>query len=431
MARIDLGQNTPLTLIAAFTAESGSSQQRDGLTTVAAGGTYITGGLQHTRDGTGGSYALRITTNQEVILPWGGLIVREALIFFPLFGEPQTTLNVLRGGSEYQGGLEVLEGNAVRLVRGESGGTFTELARSATGVVPEGQYNWACMRYYVADASGHIIFKLHSYQNTVLSYSGDTKNSVAYSNMDALRFLVDGVSGDVRIDDVLVFVRTLYYTGGVGTMPVAGQTITDADTGATLTVDYVEGTAAEGVIVAYGVSTNASFEAGDDIGNGGDWTAIASNHLGDDKASLWISEGLAKPSPLSSDVPDTGDQQWDATNVPPDAHYQQVDDWTDTADYVYTADDAQLDQYGTTAPAVPAGSTVIGLIMSTWGNNSASVSQIRLGYNDGTGDVDGPDQVLPSTVGRSDVMWANNPRTGSSFTLVQISSLTARLTSVA
>lgn len=428
MARIPLGQNTPLTLIGAFTAESGTDQSRDGLTTTSGSATYITGGLQHLRDGNGGSYALRLTTNQGVIFPFGGLTPREVVVAFPLYGEAQTTVNLLRAGTHYQVGLEVLDGNAPRLVRGQSGVSVTALATGTTGYIPSGQYSWCVLHTYI-DNSGFADLYVHSYANKPLSFTGDTQESAAFANLDALRFFVDGVSSDVRMDDVLVFARTIYFTTGVNTLPTAEQIITDATTGATARVTFVEGTNTLGVLVVHSVT--GTFGLGNTINNvasGGTWTAVASNALANDKASLWVPEGFSAAGTLTSDVA----AGWTGATGGGD-HYSQLNDWVTTADYVFSATAGQVDQYGSTPPTIPGGSTVIGLIISLWAesNSNPNVSQVDLGYNDGTGNGVGPDQVLASNYGRVDTFWTNNSRTGAAFSTGQITALQPRLISVA
>lgn len=424
MARIPLGQNTPLTLVGYFSAESGVSQGRDGNTTPAAGGSYITGGLQHVRSGVGGDYALRITTNQGFIFPLGGLIVRNVLVFLPIWGVATYTLNLLRGGTDYQGGFEVLAGNALRLVRGRSGVAVTELARTATGAIPAEQYNWACLDYYVSN-TGYARFRLFSYNNLLLDFSGDTQQSATFNHVDAVRIYADGVSSDVRADDIFVFVRTIYFNTAAGTTPVEGDTITDVDTGATALVDAVQVDGTDGVAIVYSIT--GTFEPGDDLSSGA-WTAVCGNHLGNDQESLWIPEGFFAAQFLSSSVA----SGWSATNVPPQQNWQQVDDWFDLTDYIFTSTVSVVDNYGTTEPAtIPTGSQFLAFVVSTWGNNSASITQVQFGYYDGTGTESGPDQVLPSTAGRSDMIWTNNTRTGSPFSLSEVQAMQVLVTSVA
>lgn len=426
MARIPLGQNTPLTLIGAFTGESGTNQNRDGITTTTPSATYITGGLQHLRDGSGGSYALRVTTSSGVIFPFGALIVREVIVAFPLFGERNTTINLLRGGTEYQGGLELNAGNAVRFVRGQSGLSTTTLALGTTGYLPEDIYSWCCMRYFVANSGGLIQLRVHAYANLHMSYSGDTQGSASFDNVDGLRFYMDGVANDGRLDDFYVFARTLYYSGGTGTIPAVGDTITDGSTGATCTVDFVEGTNAAGVLVVYGVSDGTGFVSGNTISNGGGWSATADNSLGNNQAGLWVNEAFGQAGSLSSDIL-TG---WTGATGG-GAHYTQVNDWIDTATYVFSDTAAQTDEYGTTAPTIPAGTPIVGLIISAWAQNNGSptVTHMSLGYDSGGTNEDGPEQVMPSNYARVDTLWSYNPITGAAFSLSEINALNLRMTS--
>lgn len=428
MARIPLGQNTPLTLIGVFTGESGTSQSRDGITTTAPSATYITGGLQHLRDGAGGSYALRLTTSNGVIFPFGTVIVREAILAFPLFGERNTSINFLRGGSEYQGGLELNEGNAIRFIRGESGASPTTLALGTTGYIPEDLYSWCCMRYFVDNSTGLIQLRVHAYANLHLSFSGDTQASGTFANVDGVRFYMAGVANDGRLDDFYAFARTLYYSGGSGTIPAAGDLITDGTTGATCRVDFVEGTNVTGVLVVYSVTDGASFGSGNTISNGGGWSATADNALGNDQAGLWVNEVFGMAGALSSDI--TAD--WTGATGG-GAHYTQVNDWVDTATYVFSDTAGQVDEYGTTAPSIPAGTPIVGLIISAWAQNNGSptVTHVSLGYDSGGTNEDGPEQVMPSNYARVDTYWSYNPITGSAFTLLEINNLAARMTSEA
>lgn len=412
-------------MIGAFSAESGVNQIRDGITSVSIGASYITGGLQHLRDGVGGAYALRLGSNQNIVLPFGGLICREAIVAFPLFGQGRFVCNVLRGGVNFQGGFQVSANQAASLVRGESGFSTTTLATGTTGYIPENIYSWVNMRYFVDNSAGLIQLRVHSYANVHLSFTGDTQNSASFNTMDAVLLGSDGVAADVRVDDVFVFVRTLYFDTALGITPVAGATITDTISGATAVVDFTEVDGTDGVAVVY--SVNGTFGAGNAILSGA-WTAVASNDLGNDRDGLWVPEAFSIPGIVSSDV----SVGWTGATGG-GTHYTEVDDWYDTATYVYTALPGQLDQYGVTPPSIPVNTPILGVIISTWAQSSGSLSvtQVDLGYNDGIGNIDGPDQVLPSSYGRVDTFWTNNARTGVPFTLSEIAAINTRQTSVA
>lgn len=418
---IPLGQNTPLTMIASFTAESGSDQTRDGLSPTAPAAVYLTGGSQHLRNGTtGGNYALQIPSTESAFLPipGGTITIREFVLCVPIWADGASFFywGARAGGTVC--GLQINSGNAPLLYRG--GLSPVVLATGTTGLYPNNAYTWSTLHAYM-DAAGFMRLRQFAYANVVLEYSGNTRSDLGENSVDAIEFEA-GINGDARIDDVYLYARSIYFTAASGSTPSAGATITDGTSGATARADFVQVSGATGVFLVSNVS--GAFGRGHTITSGG-WSATASNDLGNDEASLWVPEIFGFPGTLDSDV----QTQWSFPSSPP--HYSLVNDWADTTTYVSTNTSAQTDVYGTAFSTLPGSAVVYGLVVSTLGQqNGSSITELVLGYNDGTSNEDASPVVLPASWGRNAVIWTNNQRTGSAFTIPQITALELRLGSL-
>lgn len=416
---VPLGQNTPLTLVARFTAESGGDQTRDGLSPTAPGALYLTGGLQHLRNGAGGEYALQPISTTDCVLPIpGGVALREFLVGAPVWANGGATNYWAMRAGETVLGFQINSGNAAVLSTG--GVVVTQLAFGTTGQFANNEYNWVMFHGRIG-ASGFMKLRLYSYDNLIVEYSGDTQ-PLAKSTMDSLQ-MEAGINGDCRFDDTYVYARSIYFTGALGTTPGIGDTITDSITGATAVVDYVQTSGATGVFfLSFLVG---SFGSGNAI-TSGLWSATASNALTDNKASLWVDELFGVPGTLTADV----QTQWPVPASPP--HYSLVDDWFDTTDYVATSTSGQTDVYATDFPTLPVSAVIAALVISSLGelNGSTAVTKLVLGYNDGVGNQDGPSQFLPSSWGTDIVPWTNNTRTATAFTVSEILALNLRLGSL-
>lgn len=415
-----VGQNTPLTCVYMNGWEFGSAL-RDGVSTL---GTYTyqsTTPDPHQNGGYGGSQYAQGTTNSvaySATLPALKEFVLGVASYMPA-GDVARMHTYYAGGSSFQLGFELeTTGGTAAVLR-----NTTTLATSAGGVIPSVTWNWIHLWGKVSN-TGFAQIRVGSYPNLVCD-SGvvDTQDHASVGTFDLIRWFSSGAS-NVLWDDTVLFARSMYYSAGSGTAPVAAQTLTGATSGATCTIETVFNTAGAGCLFISGVT--GTFEAGETINNGIGWTATAGNDLGNDEASLWVPEQYIKVFPVVSDLA-TG---W--TNSTGGNHFGEVDDLATTTDYISTDTVDQTDEFDVNVTLFPGGIvSVLGVSAYAQLNGVSNVNNIRVGINDGLSDMDSPDSVLTGAWDEHAYLYTTNPSTGLPFTSDEISALTLRLISKA
>jgi hypothetical protein len=221
----------------------------------------------------------------------------------------------------------------------------------------------------------------------------------------------------------MIFARSMYYTSASALFTV-GETVTGGTSGATLVVTHEFDSSGDGCLFVRTVS--GTFQVGETLTGGtSGTTATASNALGNNESSLWVREQYIFLATTDSDVL-TG---W--TNSTGAAHYTEVDDPVDTADYVSTNTADQVDEYGTTV-TLPPGADIEAVCVSAYSrlNGVSATNNIRVGLDDGAADVDSDaDSALSGSWEVHDLICTRNPNTGDRYTTTEIGNLNIRIIS--
>ncbi len=415
-----VGQNTPLTCVYMNGWEFGSAL-RDGISSLSTFNYESTTPDPHQNGGYGGTQYVRGTTNSLAVsatLP----VLKEFVLGVAAY---LSAADVGRIDTVYAGGgslqLNVEFESSTGTIRARR--NTTDLTVSAGAVFPTDTWNWIHTWGRISN-TGFCQIRIGSYPNLVVDTGvADTQEHASVGTIDLIRWFSSGAS-TAYFDDTLLFARSMYYSAGSGTAPVAAQTLTGGTSGATCTIDTVFDTAGAGCLFISNVS--GTFEAGETINNGIGWTATAGNALGNDEASLWVPEQYIKVFPVVSDV----STQW--TNSTGANHYGEIDDLATTTDYVSTDTVDQTNVHDVNVTLFPGGSvTVLGVSAYAQLNGVSNVNNIRVGINDGLTDMDSPDSVLTGAWDEHAYLYTTNPSTGLPFTSDEISALNLRLISKA
>jgi len=140
---------------------------------------------------------------------------------------------------------------AFNLYRGNSTliATSTEGPKQATDHLIE-------VEIFQDNASGWIRVSMDAVE--IISFTGDTLEGTGFLS----KFATTGAAS-AYWDDIAVNSLTLDYDGGVGGLPIAGETITDATSSATAVISVVNGTATSGTLTIQGWDINLGNDWGD------------------------------------------------------------------------------------------------------------------------------------------------------------------------
>ncbi len=415
-----VGQNTPLTCVYMNGWEF-SSALRDGISNLGTFTYSSTTPDPHRNGAYGGDMYAQGSTNSTAFsaaLPSLKEFVIGAACYLVAadVGQLHTYYS---GGATLQLGLEYEStGGTIKAVR-----NATTLATSAAAVFPTTTWNWLHMWGKISN-TGFCQVRVGSYPNLVIDTGTvDTQEHASVGTFDLFRWRSDGASVAI-FDDTVIFARSMYYSAGAGTAPVAAQTLTGGTSGATCTIETVFDTAGDGCLFISGVT--GAFVAGETINNGIGWTATAGNDLANTEACLWVPEQYIKVFPVVSDLTTA----W--TNSTGGTHFDELNDLATTTSYVSTDTVDQTDEYGVDVTLFPGGIvTVLGVSAYAQLNGVSNVNNIQVGINDGLTDMDSPNSVLTGAWDEHAYLYTTNPSTGLPFTSDEISALSLRLISKA
>jgi hypothetical protein len=124
----------------------------------------------------------------------------------------------------------------------------TTVASSASGAFDASlAYRYGIFHAYVADSNGFMHFYDTNFDlaHRIATFNGDTTDYTSDSTLNRL-YIESEFYGSWWLDDLVVYARTLFYSGFSGTAVAVGQTVTDGTSGATATIDAVETDGANG-----------------------------------------------------------------------------------------------------------------------------------------------------------------------------------------
>lgn len=414
---VRVGQNTPLTCVFQSGFEY-NDQARDKFSTATGYATSTStphqntgfGGARHWNPGSGNfAQTQSFPTLREYV---------AVCAFYPSAGIPTLTMHEPTGDFQTRYLLSATTG-AITIRRGSS-----DLITSASSSFATNTWHWLHTWGKIDNTTGFARARIGSWANLVAEITGvDTQQDASNNYTDSVR--LDSTGGVSYFDDLKVYARSMYYTGGTGGagVPVVGNTLTGVNSGATLVVTHVfDNAGGSGCVFVMDVS--GTFESGETIGNGSGWTAVAGNSLANDQTHLWVDEQYIFLSSTSSDVSVNFD-----TTTGTD-HYTEVDDSADTATYVGTNTPNDLDQFGITT-VLPPGAIVDTICASVYArlNGVSAVNNIRPGIYDGAANIDlEADSALSGSWEVHDVILTHNPNTGLPFTTTEIGNLNLRIT---
>jgi len=115
----------------------------------------------------------------------------------------------------------------------------TSLGISTAGgmTVDQEWYAWS-VHIRIHDSAGfYRVYKNHDYSTPHFDFTGDTRNG-ASSIVDSIDLYFDN-QGETACDDISINDITMTYSGGVGTIPIIGDTITGQASGSTAIITSV------------------------------------------------------------------------------------------------------------------------------------------------------------------------------------------------
>lgn len=415
-----VGQNTPLTCVYMNGFEF-NDQARDKLQS--ASGYANAAVTPHQNGGSGGSrYGTTSNSTGFVTLaipPLREFVICSAVYFANSTGVGNMSA-VDSGGGAAQLVLNFTASTGVIVAKRNT----TTLATSAASSFATGSWNWVHWWGNIDDSVGFSHTRIGSWANEVLSITGvDTKNT-ANTTFDLFQGAAASASA-ANYDDLMIFARSMYYHGASGSVPAVGATITGGTSGATAVITNVfDNGAGSG---CYFVRTvTGAFQAAETISSGG-WSGTTGNALANDQDSLWFKEQYIFTRAINGDIA-TG---WtSSTGV---AHYTEVDDAATTTDFVSTNTANQVDEFSTTG-SLPPGAEIGAVTVSVYArlNGVSTVNNIRPGMDDGAADIDADaDSPLSGSWEVHDLIFTNNPNTGTKYTTTEIGNLHPRITSKA
>jgi hypothetical protein len=415
---IRVNQNTPLTCVFMSGFEFNDSARDKG----ASSSSYATDTANpHQNSGYGGLRALSLSSGGNYVT-LGFPTLREFVMCSAVYIANAASL-YLMDASESSGSIQLRTRidsttGALSFMRS----TGTTLGTSAGGAVSLNAWNWLHVWGYIDNSNGFAHGRIGSYANNILSVTGvDTQQNASFSYTNQARFQTAGVGH--QSDDFMIFARSMYYTNASALFTV-GETVTGGTSGATLAVTHEFDSSGDGCLFVRTVS--GTFQVGETLTGGtSGTTATASNALGNNESSLWVREQYIFLATTDSDVL-TG---W--TNSTGAAHYTEVDDPIDTADYVSTNTADQVDEYGTTV-TLPPGADIEAVCVSAYSrlNGVSATNNIRVGLDDGAADVDSDtDSALSGSWEVHDLICTRNPNTGDRYTTTEIGNLNIRIIS--
>lgn len=272
----------------------------------------------------------------------------------------------------------------------------TQVAISAAGVfdcLTSGEFRYSFFHAYVANSAGFMHFHDGTFDlaHRVVTFSGDTTN-YATTTVDRL-FIQSDVNLDWQIDDIVVYARTLFYTGFSGTAAAIGQTLTGGTSGATATVDAIETEGTTGIVYLYLQTGN--FVSGETITFSAGGTATTANAL---PSSLY---GLAQPVFIRHRAPTsdlTSPVEWTRSAGATD--YAAIDDPAHTSDGVYLTATAIAQKTKHAIADAPSGLYLGAAFIAAQGGgfqDAGGIGSLRYNITDGATTETGDDLAVPGT----------------------------------
>ena len=419
-----VGQNTPLTCVFMTGYEFGDTA-RDKIQSVNGTVTYQTstpsphqnsgyGGAQYRRFATAGAYDLYlgVPTLREFVICKAEYLTTNSVATTDMMDSSSASLQFRCQSTQSTGVLALIRNT-------------TTLVSSSAGVIPGNQWNWLHCWVFVDNTTGFAHARIGSWGNLVATVTGaDTQQHATNNFADQARIGALTTSPLVTYsDDLMIFARSIYFSGGSGTLPSSGATLTGSTSGATCLIQqiYSDGSG-KGCYFIHTVT--GTFQAGETITSGG-WSGTSGNALGNDQASLWVPEQYIFLGTLTSDI------AAGFTSSTGASHYTEVDDAATITDYVSTNTNGQVDEYDVNV-VLPPGADISAVDISAYArlNGVSAVSAIRCGFNDGSTPVDNSaNSPLSGAWESHECIASYNPNTGAKFTTTEIGNLTARITS--
>jgi hypothetical protein len=417
------GQNTPLTCVFGTGGEDNDTAS-DGIAS-STGGSYASSSpAPHQNAGNGSQLYRNLTASNAADSFLGTTDLREFIIATAVYttaiSEQEWRARESAGPST-QVSLNIISGTGVLSAKRGA----TTIGSSAGGSVPIDQWNWHHSWIYIDNSAGFVRHRIGAYSNLVLDTGAlDTQAhaTINYANQMQMAHPA-GAAGTCKYDEFLLFARSLYWSSGSGTLPVAGDTITGSSSGATAIVTHAFSDSTDG---AFFVRTVAgAFIAGETITSSG-WSGAAGNTLSNTEADLWVPEVYGFNRPLSSDL----QKEWTNTTNASGDHFPELAD-ASTATFVSTSTIDQTDIFGTSG-TLPPGAAIKVLIAKVYARASgiSASDEILLGIDDGSGAVDlAENSPLSGSYEAHMAIATHNPNTGEEFSTTEIGNLQLRLTS--
>ena len=307
------------------------------------------------------------------------------------------------------------------------------LQDTSTETLTTSTWYFLTWRYRMLDSGGLFeVFLADDLTTPVASFSGDTKPG-AETTIDNVT--LSSSDGDY-FDDFAINALTMRYDGGSGGVPVAGETVTGAASGATALIGSVESgsDATSGRLFLYTLSATA-FNDNEQITTGGTFDAF-NDSPADETAGAGSIAGLEANSGLPSSLgyqrlqnPNAVGQFTELNAVPGGGdNFDEVDDWAaGTAASSTTRTESGTnnakDFYGTEDGS--SGFTGVNAVEAiAWSARQGTViNNIEPGIGDGASQAYGTKQALSTSFEEKTHVFDVNPLTGVSWVVGDLAAL--------